>query len=161
MKDNIYREKKHRLDSEFYAGERIVSFTLCIWGGNSVFTQDRVFRTFEKILIGELMRFNCEAPVYLFMPDHIHMIISGKDERADLLKFIKMFKQKTGYWFPRNVPAVKWQKDFYDHIIRNNEDLKNQISYILFNPVRKGLVKEWEDYPYKGSTMYNLDEYML
>jgi len=49
---------------------------------------------------------------------------------------------------------------FYDHILRKDEDIPKQINYILQNPVRKGLVKNWKDYPYKGSTLYNLNEWV-
>lgn len=158
---NIYREKRHRLDPEFYIGERIISFTICIRDSKNVFVEDEIFKIFEKILINELLKFDCAALVYLFMPNHVHAIIAGKNNISNVLIPMKMFKQKTGFWFPKNVPEVKWQKDFFDHIIRDDEDLKNQISYILFNPVRKGLVKEWRDYPYKGSMVYNLAEIMF
>ena len=37
--------------------------------------------------------------------------------------------------------GVHWQRDFFDHRIRDNEDLREKREYILANPVRKGLVK--------------------
>jgi len=50
-----------------------------------------------------------------------------------------------------NQSDIKWQKDFYDHVIRRHEDITNQIKYILDNPVRKRLVSSWQEYPFKGS----------
>ncbi|HZT82981.1 MAG TPA: hypothetical protein VFA26_22315 [Gemmataceae bacterium] len=61
------------------------------------------------------------------------------------------YKQQTGYWLARYKPAVKCQKDFYDHIIRVGEDLGPQVRYATNNPVRRGLVKEWCDYPFTGA----------
>ena len=61
------------------------------------------------------------------------------------------FKQQSGFWLGQQRPAFHWQKDFYDHIIRANEDLGTQIRYIANNPVRKGLVSDWHDYPFTGS----------
>jgi hypothetical protein len=43
-----------------------------------------------------------------------------------------------------------WQKDFYDHIIRETEDYGAQVRYLLRNPVRRGLCERWEDWAYKG-----------
>ena len=93
------------------------------------------------------------------MPNHIHLITSGKSEESDCLGFLKSFKQGTGYWLARNRNQYSWQKDFYDHIIRNDEDIRNQIYYILRNPIRAEIVIHWKNYSYKGSTIYNLDEF--
>ena len=57
-----------------------------------------------------------------------------------------------------NLQGTKWQKDFYDHVIRKSEDIAVQVRYILDNPVRKGLVPTWEEYPFKGSIGCNLED---
>ncbi len=43
-----------------------------------------------------------------------------------------------------------WQKSFYDHVIRKEEDLNSIAGYIFNNPVRKELVENYEDYPFLG-----------
>src|SRR6266436_4544226 len=50
------------------------------------------------------------------------------------------FRSKTG--------KTLWQISFFDHILRTAEDLSKTAEYILLNPVRAGLVKRPEDYPY-------------
>ena len=153
------REKKHRLDPEIYTGERIISFTMCIQSKKKFFIQEKHFKIFERILLDELNNFNCSAFVYLFMPDHVHLTLSGNDSSSNIKKCIDMFKQKTGFWFGQNHPDVKWQKDYYDHILRSKENLDIHIKYILNNPVRASLVENWKHYPFKGSTIYNLYEW--
>jgi hypothetical protein len=37
---------------------------------------------------------------------------------------------------------------FYDHALRKEEDIRVVAEYIINNPVRAGLVKEWRDYPF-------------
>jgi putative transposase len=40
-----------------------------------------------------------------------------------------------------------WQKRFWDHIIRDEEDLAQHLDYIHYNPVKHGLVtrpEEWQ-----------------
>ncbi len=47
----------------------------------------------------------------------------------------------------KNLPDREWQKDFYDHVIKKKDDLARQVRYVPDNPVRKGLVDSWFDYP--------------
>jgi REP element-mobilizing transposase RayT len=91
------------------------------------------------------------------MPDHIHIVLEGISENSNLWKAIVLFKQLTGFWLKQNHPDIKWQKDFYDHVLRR-EELKKQIRYILRNPVRKGLVADWKDYPYMGTLNGDLED---
>lgn len=149
-------EKKHRLDPEVYKGGNFVSFTICIKERMELFSNQNAVRVFEKILLEELEKKECAAWIYVFMPDHVHIIISGKTAIADPRKCIAMFKQKTGFWLSKNNKNVMWQKDYYDHILRNNEDLISHIKYILNNPVRAGIVSYWKHYKFFGSTEYNL-----
>jgi REP-associated tyrosine transposase len=155
MKNNPIREKKHRLDPDICIGERPIAFTLCIKDRNQFFTNDARFRIFEKMLIEELKRFNCSEYIYLFMPDHFHLLIAGDDAYANIKKCLEMFKQKTGYFLSKNYPDIKWQKDYYDHILRSKENLDVHIKYVLNNPVRSGITNHWKQYPYKGSTTYD------
>lgn len=161
MKNKPIREKRHRLDTEVYKGGIIVTFTLCIKGRKSFFVDKDIFKKFQEILLDELKQFNCSAFVYLFMPDHIHLTLTGNESYSNIKKCLVMFKQKTGFWLAQNRPEIKWQKDYYDHILRSKENLDIHVKYILSNPVRAGLVEYWKLYPYKGSTVYNLDEWAL
>ncbi len=113
----------------------------------------------EQVVLKCLDKEECEAHIYLFMPDHCHFLIEGKSENSDMWKFAVDFKQRSGYWLAKNGYSEKWQKDFYDHILRRNEDVKKQIEYILKNPIRKGIVDNWKEYTFKGSTVYELDEW--
>ena len=47
--------------------------------------------------------------------------------------------------------APLWQPEFFDHLLRNQGSLAEKWDYIRENPVRAGLVKRCEDWPYAGS----------
>jgi len=148
------KEKKHRLPREFYIGEITVAFTLCLKGDVAAgfsLRKPEIVNIFIDILTSVTAKENCIVPVYCFMPDHQHLIITGTRSDSDIFKALVSYKQKTGFWMSKNKPAMKWQKDFYDHLIRTHEDVTTQIRYILDNPVRKGLVSSWQAYPFKGS----------
>ena len=156
--EKIIHEKPHRLANELYRSVKVVSITACIRNRTPFFTMSDGFTIFEEMLLNALERFECGAEVYMFMPDHAHLLLRGETDTADVLRAMRLFKQKTGFWLSRNHSAVHWQKDFYDHILRQNEEIKKHIQYILNNPVRKGLVENRKDYPFKGSTIHKLDE---
>ncbi len=42
--------------------------------------------------------------------------------------------------------GVDWQRDFFDHRLRDHRELDEKTSYILLNPVRKGLCQRAEDW---------------
>ena len=93
-----------------------------------------------------------EVVAYCFMPDHLHLLVqTGED--ADLVGFVRRFKQKSGYAYRRATrdPEVLWQKSYYDHVLRREEDLHDAARYIWGTPVRAGLVDNARDYPYSGS----------
>ncbi len=151
------RERNHRLLRELYKGKTSASFTLCIQDKVQAFIEPQTIGVFENILSSVVTKAQCIVPAYCFMPDHQHLIITGISNDADLWKTIVNYKQKTGFWFSANNPDIKWQKDFFDHIIRKDETLATQVRYILDNPVRKGIVSSWRDYPYNGSIGCDLD----
>jgi putative transposase len=132
--------------------------TLCIKNRVELFKLPKIVETFVHILDENATKFNCIIPVYCFMPDHQHMIITGANDEVNLLKAVINYKQKTGFWMSNNKVEASWQKNFYDHIIRNEEKLTTHIKYILENPVRKGLVSDWQDYPFKGAIGCELDD---
>ena len=152
------QEKKHRLPKEFYKGRVSVAFTLCLKENTRLFINPDIITVFTDMLASVISKANCIVPVYCFMPEHQHVIIAGTSSDVDIWKTMVSYKQKTGFWLSENKPEVRWQKDFYDHVIRTHEDIAAQVRYILDNPVRKGLVSLWEDYPFKGSVGCNLDD---
>ena len=81
------------------------------------------------------------------MPDHIHFILSINAERhigrslQDMMRWFKSMTTtnyiklvKLGVLKPFNKKL--WQKSYYEHIIRDEEDYVNSAQYILDNPLK-------------------------
>ncbi len=82
-------------------------------------------------------------PVFLLMPDHVHMLATfGPD--ASMKKVIRNWKR-----YAANHAGIHWQRDFFDHRLRDDESYEEKAAYVLHNPVRAGLVTRWEDWPYR------------
>lgn len=150
--------RPHRLRREDYRGEIAVAFTVCVAGRARVFEDSEAVRDVVEILGRTIPLPVFIIPIYCFMPDHLHLILLGQEPQADAWEAMVRFKQQTGYWFHLNRPGVLWQKGFCDHIIRSRGELTSQVRYVADNPVRKGLVGRWNDYPYSGSIGFELSD---
>jgi REP element-mobilizing transposase RayT len=93
------------------------------------------------------------------MPDHVHLVAMGTSERSDVLRGLEDFKQLTGYWLKPRIPLFRWQKGFHDRILRANE-LGPAVRYVLDNPVRKQIVREWRDYRFIGAIGLDLETFL-
>jgi putative transposase len=86
---------------------------------------------------------------YCFMPDHLHLLTSGQ-ERQSLVRFIQHFKQRSSFAYKREAGRLLWQTSFWDHILRESEDMVDVARYIWANPVRAGLAEDLRAYPFSG-----------
>ena len=151
-------EKHHRLPLKNYRGITRATFTICVKDKKCLFTDSVIVDKFLKYLDEAIKKYACKNLVYVFMPDHLHIVLEGNCADSDVWKSIVLFKQKTGFWLRKNKPGFHWQKDFFDYLHRKEDDFKKHITYILNNPTRKGLAADWQDYQFKGSLDYPLEE---
>ena len=93
---------------------------------------------------------------YCFMPDHVHLLIEAQAESSNCRRFIARAKQYSGFHFARVFGGRLWQRYGYEHVLRDEETTIIVARYILENPVRAGLVRRVEDYPFVGSKVYAL-----
>ena len=89
------------------------------------------------------MKFNHEKLLWhcrlcLLMPDHLHAIIAFPREPG-MQTTIKNWKK-----FVAGHHGVDWQRDFFDHRLRDHHELEEKTSYVLMNPVRKALCERAE-----------------
>lgn len=88
---------------------------------------------------------------YCFMPDHLHALVEGTSPTADFREFARVFKQRSSYEWKRAHGLILWQRNYFEHVLRDDEDTVGVVRYILENPVRGNLVRRPDDYPYLGS----------
>ena len=83
---------------------------------------------------------NVELDGFVLMPDHLHgiIIISESKEKASLANIIQNFKSISSRKINRinkNYGISIWQRNYYDHIIRNERSLQHMRHYIKNNPL--------------------------
>ena len=95
---------------------------------------------------------------YCFMPDHVHLIVQAIGEAADLKRFTTRAKQFSGYAHAKPGGNRLWQRYLYEHVLRDDETTTPAVRYVLTNPVRAGLVRRPQDYPFLGSDVFGMTE---
>jgi len=91
---------------------------------------------------------------YCIMPNHLHIaykhLIQKEGKKNPVTDIMRNFKRYTARECNRllNRTGSFWQAESYDRVIRDWEELEKTIIYILNNPVKTGLVKSWENWPY-------------
>jgi putative transposase len=78
----------------------------------------------------------------LLTPDHLHALL-GVDGQTSLAQLIRDYKRITA-----KIAGVEWQRNFFDHRLRHDESLAEKLAYICHNPVRAGLIRNEDDWPY-------------
>jgi len=84
---------------------------------------------------------------FVLMPDHLHWQFQLL-ENTTLASAIRTFKGRTATTCRKYGIHQFWQKGYYDHLIRDENDSINQARYIIANPLRAKLVTTVANYPY-------------
>jgi putative transposase len=76
--------------------------------------------------------------IYCLMPDHFHALLAPGESKKTLGAICGAFKSLSTHSYWKWHRGKLWQRQFFDHIIRNQQDFDETLEYIRLNPVRKG-----------------------
>jgi putative transposase len=133
----------------YYVPNSIVFITQVVQDRKPVFRNEAHLELLRSTLrrVKELHPFSMLG--YAFLPDHFHLLIkpTGDSNFSRIMhslkpNFTKAYKRAIGI-----TGSMKfWQKRFWDHIIRDEVDLRRHLDYVHYNPVKHGLVTKPEDW---------------
>jgi putative transposase len=103
-----------------------------------------------------------DVHAWVLLPDHMHCVWRLPRNESDYSKRWAQIKRLTSQHVAkvfhdeeRANPSMRrrreltiWQPRFWEHWIRNDDDLRQTIQYIHRNPVKHGLVNRIEDWPF-------------
>jgi REP element-mobilizing transposase RayT len=97
-------------------------------------------------------RVKYELYVAVVMPDHVHLILTPlvnqqRDEIYSLIAIMRTIKSASAHLINRQLRrnGAVWQEESFDHVLRSSDGLDAKVNYVLQNPVRKGLAKDWRE----------------
>ena len=126
-------------------------------------------------------KFNAHTYAYVVMPTHIHWVVCPSPEDFErfrshqidnrgkyardpaqyyLVKIIEDYKRHVAYAINtlRNSRGAQiWQEGFFDVAMRTQDAINKAARYVIFNPVKAGLIEDLEDYPFVEGEAINWD----
>lgn len=94
---------------------------------------------------------------FCIMPNHVHAVFAPteKDDGSyhALQAIMHSLKRHTARESNKILERKGrfWANEVYDHVVRDDEELVRIIRYVLYNPVKAGLVKRWQDWKWTYS----------
>jgi putative transposase len=149
-------------------------FTLVTHRRIKIFAQSENVELLRQAFRKVKERHPFKIDAFVLLPDHLHCIWTLPQGDADFSTRWRLIKSD----FSRQIGAVGWveernptktttsasrlrknekpiwQRRFWEHLIRNHEDLRRHVEYIHFNPVKHGLTKTPDDWEYSSFHRY-------
>ena len=87
------------------------------------------------------------------MANHVHLLILPKIDPSQLLKSLKGATAREANRLLGRTGEPFWQKESYDRWVRNQAEFSRIRAYIEHNPVKAGLVRTPEEYPWSSASV--------
>ena len=130
-------------------------------------TQDYLLRYIQELRIAfaEIKkRHPFDIIAICVLPEHLHLLIKLPENDHNYPMRIRMIKAKFSQFLPKteNISLSRtrknergiWQRRYWEHTIRNQQDLEQHIDYIHINPVKHGYVNRVADWQYSSFHQY-------
>lgn len=121
----------------------------------------RYIELFRQAFKQTIARYPFETLAICILPDHFHLLMQLPEDDDNYSVRIAFLKAQFSRLLPLDCrhPNISqfnkreagiWQRRFWEHLIRNDEDLANHMDYIYYNPVKHSYVKSVKDWKYSS-----------
>jgi putative transposase len=142
----------------------IYFFTVVTFNRLPILTTPESMEIFHAAWNGVQKKHPFKTLAICVLPDHLHTVWQMPEDDDDYSmrwkeikrQFTAGYLEKIGSDGERNDSRVKrmeaaiWQRRFWEHTIRDDDDLHNHFDYIHYNPVKHGLVSDPADWPWSS-----------
>jgi len=152
--------------------------TTTVTGFEKVFVNDRYYDILLDNLRFYLNKYNSTLFGFVFMPNHIHLIVFIREGKS-VSDFMRDFKKYTSVKI-KELQIADGKNDILRKLTKSNGDgyslwmdrfdsipvqsdhiLTTKLDYVHFNPVKAGLAKEMTDWKYSSARNYYNDDQSL
>ena len=138
-------------------------FTVVTYRRRRLFDDERAHTALRDAIRLTQTEYPFDVIAWVLLPDHMHTIWKLPSDSADFSTRWHLIKSRTtrallelgDLYVPRRSRSRErheehpiWQRRFWEHTIRDQDDLNRHIIYVHYNPVKHGLVTEATDWPY-------------
>lgn len=139
-----------RLAPEFYQGDAVVFWTHTLKDRAQGWLTPVVHAAFRELMLHTAVRESLVCPIYVLMPDHLHLVWMGMTPGSDQKRATAFLRTRL----LRLIAPHVLQHQPHDHVLRDNERVRDAFAatcaYIANNPARAGLTTEPSAWPYLG-----------
>ena len=111
-----------RLKSFDYTGFNRYFLTICARNRARVFVEAAHVSDVVLQLSRASETEHFSVPAYCFMPDHMHALLEGARADAKLPRFVRLFKQRSSFYWKRRTGTELWQRSYFEHALRADQD---------------------------------------
>ena len=134
-------------------------FTVNLLDRNTALLIDRIDLLRESVRVTK-QRYPFHIDAWVVLPEHMHCIwtlppddydFSGRwrEIKKAFSKDLPRTERRSEVRIRRNERGI-WQRRFWEHAIRDDEDYAAHMDYIHYNPVKHGWVERVSDWPYSS-----------
>ncbi|MCH6483781.1 transposase [Pseudoxanthomonas sp. LH2527] len=136
-------------------------FTVVAARRRSLLTDPRVISAFGTAMREVRPTLPFSMPAWVILPDHLHVIWTLPEGDTDYPRRWSIIKRRTSQL--ADLPPMArscsmaarresglWQRRYWEHLIRDSDDLHRHVDYIHFNPVRHGHKDAPVSWPYSS-----------
>jgi len=121
------RKDSIRLRGFDYSWPRIYFITIVAQERQTKFLDERVAIATVESLRKLRINYRFNLYIYCLMPDHFHGLIGPGESGRRLGKICGAFKSLSTREYWNWYDGKLWQRQFFDHIIRNQEDFEETL----------------------------------
>jgi REP element-mobilizing transposase RayT len=131
-----------------YIGKHRYFVTCSTEGRSKRFTDAAIASELAEQIVRTCTQRQFEVLAYVFMDDHLHLLIEGLSDDSDFKSTMTLLRQRTALAYSRARKERLWQDGYFERVLRRNDPVAKFIAYIEDNPVTAGFPEERTQYPY-------------
>jgi len=139
-------------------------FTVVTYDRRRILTGETSRACLRRAILAERIKRPFQIIAFVLLPDHLHTVWTLPRGDAEFsLRWRKIKENYTRLLLKAEVPAGPrpiarprrreqdvWQRRFWEHTCRGEDDLKRCVDYVHWNPVKHRLVRRAGDYPWSS-----------
>ena len=151
MKNDDWKIRKNSLrlpNFNYVAGSHFI--TIVTQNRQKFFNDKRLAEYAINVVLDLREKYKFNLYSFCLMPDHFHGLIGIGESNLTLGRICGDFKSLSTREFWKFYDGKLWQRQFFDHKIRNEQDFAETVKYIRMNPVEAKLVDDWKNWEWTG-----------
>lgn len=139
-------------------------FTLATLNRRPILLEPEIRTALQQAVHLTRKRYPFHIDAWVLLPDHLHCIWTlpeGDDQYGTRWSLIKRHVTQSAKFYSAATPSRMtrregglWQRRFWEHAIRNENDFERHANYIHWNPVKHRLAKTVSEWPYSTFHRY-------